>query len=283
LGTCSRGLLGAVALCGFVASSSAPANLWLEQVSIAIASPFDPRAAVVGSLRIPAADGEPLPAVVIVNSTNGFDGRGAFYAEALNHAGIATFEIDMFQGRGTPASVEHDMPGVYQALRFLARHPRIDGGRIGIMGFSYGAQIALLASFDEMARTYGEGRARFAAYLPFYPQCWRLLRRFQPDWSSMQATGQPVHILMGRRDDYDSLEGCRVFLARLSAPASVHYEMSVYENATFAWDSRFSSAVYEAGANRLRGGIVHVEADADIARQSREFAVTYFSRHLAPR
>jgi len=57
--------------------------------------------------------------------------------------------------------------------------------------------------------------------------------------------------------------------------------MIVYEGATFGWDYSFGGASYEATADRGRGGIVTTTADPEVSRKSREFAVSYFSRHLA--
>ena len=281
----SRLFVRVLAFAHVFASGGANAGAVAEHVSVEVNNPFDRRAAVVGELRIPDSKRERLPAVVIVNSTTGSDGRGAFYAKALNQAGIATLEIDMFQGRGIPASLVHNMPHVFQSLQYLANHPRIDGTRVGIMGFSYGAQVSLLTSSDVIGRTYGDRNLRFAAHLALYPQCWVLRKRLENDKLLKPAifkevTGRPVHILVGEKDDYDSLEGCRAFLAGLPAASKPHYALSAYEGATFAWDSRFDSAVYEAEANRGRGGTVRVNADTDIARQSREFALTYFSRYL---
>ena len=41
------------------------------------------------------------PAVLICHGSDGVDGRGEFHAAALNAAGIATLEIDMWAARGT--------------------------------------------------------------------------------------------------------------------------------------------------------------------------------------
>ena len=49
-------------------------------------------------------------------------------------------------------------------------------------------------------------------------------------------------------------------------------------DATFAWDSRFSSASYDAGANKRKGGIVNVVADPEVAGRSRQFAVDFFTK-----
>ena len=43
-----------------------------------------------------------VPAVLILHGSGGMDDRGAFYATALQEAGIATLEIRMFQFGGRP-------------------------------------------------------------------------------------------------------------------------------------------------------------------------------------
>ena len=79
-----------------------------EKISIEINSAFQSDARVIGELRIPKSNRDRLPAVLIVNSSPGFDGRSSFYALALNQAGIATLEVDMFQGKGLPATPRHE-------------------------------------------------------------------------------------------------------------------------------------------------------------------------------
>ncbi len=62
------------------------------------------RVACVG--EVPARFGGPagappkVPAVLILHGSGGVDGRGAFYAQALQDAGIATLEITMFRPAG---------------------------------------------------------------------------------------------------------------------------------------------------------------------------------------
>ena len=58
---------------------------------------------------------------MILHSSPGFDGRGAFYAEALNQAGIATVEIDYMQGKGIPASPAHNLPHAYETFAVSGR------------------------------------------------------------------------------------------------------------------------------------------------------------------
>ena len=63
---------------------------------------------------------------------------------SLSSAGIATFLVDSFSGRGIVNTITDQsqldtlsmMVDAYRALALLARHPRIDAGRIAVMGFS---------------------------------------------------------------------------------------------------------------------------------------------------
>ena len=113
-------------LVGILASSlllatPARADTSVEKVHFKVADAFESGAAVSGELRIPDAQARRLPAVLILDSSPGADGRGLFYAEALNRAGIATFEIDMFQGRGIPASPRHNLPHAFESLQLPGR------------------------------------------------------------------------------------------------------------------------------------------------------------------
>jgi dienelactone hydrolase len=273
-----------------LATANAQVAASIEKIAFDVTDAFEPGAAVSGVLRIPVSERDRLPAVLIVNSSPGFDGRGAFYAEALGEAGMATLEIDMMQGKGMPASPRQNLPHAYESLRYLARHPRIDGTRIGIMGFSWGGIVSVLASSDELARKYAGGKLRFAAHLGIYPICWRhhaVLAGKSGAWKDLKpivyrrVTGSPVHILAGDKDGYDDPESCARFLAALPPQVRSRFSLTVYAGATFGWDSRFSSATYDAAAKRGKGGIVDVIADPEIANRSRGFAVTYFRNNLA--
>ena len=258
-----------------------------EKLSFDVAGAFERGAAVSGDLRIPASRRERLPAVVILHSTPGFDGRGAFYAEALNQAGIATVEIDYLQGKGMPATPRHNLPHVYQTLQYLARHPRIDEARIGILGVSWGGILALLTSSDELTREHTGGKLRFAAHLGIYPICWKHSQVLAgTTWQFkrtvyQRVTGRPVHILAGEKDDYDNdPDSCPKFLAALPPQVRPYFGLTVYPGATFGWDSPFGSATWDAGAKQGKGGIRTIVANPEIAQRSRAFAVAFFTKNL---
>jgi uncharacterized protein len=258
-----------------------------EKIHFKVVDAFEKGAAVVGELRVPSVPpGTRLPAVMIVNSAPGFDGRSAFYAQALNRAGIATLELDFMQGRGQPASPRQHMANAYETLQRLAADARIDGSRIGIMGISWGGMVAMLASSAELTRKYTGNRLKFAAHLGVYPICWRhelVLagkdKHIKPE-IYRRVTGRPVHILAGERDDYDEPDSCEKFLAALPPDVRRHFSLTMYPGATFGWDSSAGGAHYHAGAHKGKGGIVRIVADEQVSKLSREFAVGYFSKNL---
>jgi dienelactone hydrolase len=286
LATIRGGLvIGVLTLAPSLGTANAQGMVSIEKLSFKVADAFEPGAEVLGELRIPDSKRDRLPAVLILNSSPGFDGRGAFYAEALTQAGIATLEIDMLQGRGIPATARHNMPHAYETLRYLAGHPRIDPMRIGIMGFSWGGRVSVLTSSEELTRQYTGGKLRFAAHLGLYPQCWfhRTVvagtDKYFKRTTYRRITGMPVHILAADKDDYDDPDSCQKFLAELPAQVRPHFSLMVYPGTTFGWDSLTGSTSYAIGA-RSKGKIVSVIPDPDLANRSREFAVTYFRKSL---
>jgi len=88
-----------------------------EKIFIEVVGAVERDAAVTGEFRIPGSNLSRFPAVLIVNSTPGFDGRGLFYAEVLNQSGFATLEVDIYQGKGMPVTNRHSLPHVFQSLR----------------------------------------------------------------------------------------------------------------------------------------------------------------------
>ena len=278
--------ISVLAACAILAGiARAEVAVSVEKVSFRVADAFEKGTGVTGELGIPDAKPGRLPAVLIVDSTPGFDGRGRFHAEGLNPAGIATLEIDVFEGKGQPASPRNNLPHVYESLQWLAGHPRIEPARIGIMGFSSGGILTVLASSDALARQYG-GDRRFAAHLGFYPHCWFLRRipagtldTLKPDVFA-SFTGRPVRILLGGKDDYEAPASCLALIDALPPRERSHFELTVYPGATFAWDSVAGSATWNANINGGRGGTVTVVADREIAEKSRADAVSYFRKHL---
>jgi dienelactone hydrolase len=272
---------------GFLLAQEAPVR---EQVSFAAATVVDGEVIVNGELRIPAASGAKLPAVVVIHGSGGLqDGVGTRYVEALNQAGIATLELDLFPRGGRPDTPRPNFPHTYGSLIYLAKHPRIDPARIGVMGFSWGGALSLISATEELTRAYTGGAYRFAAHLPVYPTCWPHSAILQGrhrvfNASVYQAmTGAPVHILAAALDDFDDdPDACPKFVRALPASVRSSVSVTVYPDVGHGFDVPKSEerTFQDPFAHMGRGGAVRYYGDAATADKARAFAVEFFTSNL---
>ena len=245
-------------------------------------------AQVPGRFGLPAIARDQVPAVLILHGSGGVDGRGAFYAGALQDAGIATLEITMFAHGERPSSGSHaNMPHVAAALKWLAAQPVVDGARLGVMGFSWGGGLALLISSETVQERLGKNIPKPVALASFYPVCTNLARNLanpQRPLYNVQArmSATPMTIFVGTRDDYEEgARPCDALIATWPAAArdatAVHY----LEGATHGFDSqtgpkRFYDPLVRAG----QGGMVDVTPSAETAAEVRQAVVAFFAEHL---
>src|SRR5262249_54682171 len=135
-------------------------------------------ATVSGALRVAPGNGR-LPVVVLMHGSGGMGANIEMWQREFNAAGISTFAVDGFTGRGlTQTSSNQALLGrtnfildIYRGLDVLAKHPRVDPQRIVLMGFSRGGQDALYASLTRFHQMWNKSGLAFAAYVPFYPDC----------------------------------------------------------------------------------------------------------------
>ena len=240
-----------------------------------------------------------LPAVLILHGSSGVDARGDFYEAALNDAGIATLQIDMWEARGVtgianrPALPIFTYPDAFRALAFLSARPEIDADRIGVMGFSWGGVVSLGAAEQTYAGLFGSGR-KFAAHLAHYPVCWganQVIAGLPPASSGTlfnTLTGAQVLIQIGGLDDYDNgTEPCKALALAANASNGNLVSVNEYPGATHAWD-RLQVRVVAPDPFGNRGSyfqtgvlpLVRITPDVGAAFESRKKAVRFFSHHL---
>jgi dienelactone hydrolase len=215
-----------------------------------------------------------------MHGSAGLDSRGSLYTEALNEAGIATLEIDMWAARGLsgggdrPALPTLTVPDAYSALEFLSDYPGIDKDRIGALGFSWGGVMTMLTATSDYEELYGDGRS-FKAQVAHYPVCWGY--NVVPGFGFTELTGSPVLIQIGDRDDYD--EGAMPCRA-LAAPFN-NVSVKVYRNAYHAWD-RLEPAVtvVDPFSHLGAGGEVTIAPNPAKAVLSRDRVVKFFAAEL---
>ena len=200
-------------------------------------------ATISGELRIPRLGTDRLPAVVLVHGSGGVGANVHRWAEELNGIGVSAFIVDTFTGRGivntaTDQSQLHSlamMVDAFRALDLLAKHPRVDPARIGVMGFSKGGVTALYASVKRFQRLHGSARVEFAAYVPFYAPC-------NTTYIEDEAVSdKPIRLFHGIADDYVPVAPCREYVERLRR-AGKDVKLFEYPDAYHAFDAHLLKA-----------------------------------------
>jgi dienelactone hydrolase len=238
----------------------------------------------------PAGSKPKVPAVLILHGSLGVDGRGAFYAKALQEAGIATLEITMFPPGARPrAGVKATMPYAAAALKWLAAQPAIDGQRLGVMGFSWGGHMSVLMSSELVQERLGKDVPKPVAFAPFYPTCSIMVRSLVNPRSAFynahtRMSAAPTLIHVGTRDDFEEGERpCDALVAMWPAAAREHTTVRYVEGATHDFDTQKAGGqAYDKFAHGLRGGMVSVVPSPKDAVEARQAIVSFFVKHLHP-
>lgn len=217
-------------------------------------------------LRPDAATAEPMPAVLVLHGSGGLystpdsndtklevSPEFADWAGMLTERGYAVLLPDSFYSRGYFEWDDHPR-GVdevdrlvmrsydaYGALRYVCEQSFVDCERVGLVGFSNGASVALMVMHEGLDGLSGMSRLtpaaereRFVATFPFYPGCelQGLIDGYYPT--------APVAIHHGREDPL--LDGCpaRVDEVRATAQArgvtEVPLSLTIYDGADHGFD-----------------------------------------------
>jgi len=231
-------------------------------------------------------EGPPAAAVLICHGSDGVDARGAFHAEALNAAGIATFEIDMWAARGVkrgalarPRSVPETLPDAYAAVAFMAAQPEIDPERLGILGFSWGGVVSLLSATRRWRETLGAAAPPIKAHAALYPVCWAY--ETVPGMSLAELTGSPILIQAGDADAYDDPDGLDQLLARLPAASRDTIRAVTHAGAGHGFDRDAPARTIEDPfAHKGQGGPVLMAFHPAAAAAARAANVAFFQETL---
>ena len=222
-------------------------------------SRYEPGEPVVlsGDLGFPRGAG-PFPAVVLAHGCSGIGPHVKEWASLLRDSGYATFVLDSFHGRGLREVCSSALtligtqriPDAYGALRLLATHPRIDAGRVALMGFSHGGILTLGASTQWAKETYAPaGRPSFRAFLPFYPYC-------NTVYPGRERIAAPLRIHTGELDDWTPSAPC----ARLvdAMRASGHdATIDIYPRSHHAFDNTRLGVVHMPNADNGANCVFH--------------------------
>lgn len=234
-------------------------------------------ATVSAQLRIAQGSGR-LPTVVLVHGSGGMGANIDMWARELNEMGISTFALDGFTGRGlTAVSTDQAQLGrlnlildVYRGLEILAKHPRVDPGRIVLMGFSRGGQAALYASVKRFHQNWNKSGAEFAAYIPFYPDCMTTYM------SDTDVANRPIRIFHGTPDDYNPVAPCKRYVEHLLA-ADRDVQLTEYPNAPHGFDNPLGSTTPTPSRNAqtVRRCVIQEEPVGELVNAATREPFTY--------
>lgn len=156
--------------------------------------------------------------MVLMHGSGGFYfAMQDFWPKQFNAAGLAVLAIDSFKPRGVASTAADqslvpfaaDLADAFAALKLLASHPRIDAGRIAIMGFSRGGATAWRVGLERVIASQKLGGLRFAAHVPTYAGgCVGSLRVAAKAGVFTKAPMLWVH---GEADDYTPIGPCKEY------------------------------------------------------------------------
>jgi dienelactone hydrolase len=229
----------------------------------------EPTTVISGVLTLPARSAlerqGKTPAVILAHGVGGVsDEREHAWAKRLNSWGIATLVVDSYAGRGIKPPIYAGAPrfthvaahlvDAYLALQLISTHPKVDGNRVAVMGFSRGGEVAVNAVFERFrVGALGTGPSRFAAYIPFYPYC-----NFRHVSKSLATA--PMLMLLGGADEMTEPGPCERLAAWLK-DKGIPVKVIVYPRAPHGFD-RLRPLTFDAAYVGIRK--CEAEYDLDI-------------------
>lgn len=230
-----------------------PPEIAGEAVRIDSASPFVPAdmgpdappatAEVTWYPPVTAEGAPPAPAVVLLHGASGvLPARERAYARQLAAMGVGAAVVDVFgarrdrgggfQQRLLEITETMAMADAFATLGWLAARPEIDGDRVVLWGFSYGAMASLYAAHAataaRFAEAFGLGGRRFAGHIAFYGPC---IARF----ADPRTTGAPILMAWGDEDALIDAARCRETADAFAAGGSA-VTTAIYPGAYHQWD-----------------------------------------------
>jgi len=195
-------------------------------------------AKIAGHLRLPKSDGK-NQMVVLFHGAGGVGGEGgpvSDWTRVLNEAGIGTFAVDSFSGRGVATladagkvSAVSRVVDAYRALELLSKHPLVDPNKIAVMGFSHGGSPALYSSLVRFQKLHGNPDLQFVAHVSVYGNCGTTFREDEA------LTKKPVLLLHGTSDDWVPIGPCREYASRLTK-AGMNVRLIEYPDSYHVFD-----------------------------------------------
>lgn len=225
---------------------AAPPGVAAEAISfppIQLEGARSARAPLTGDLALPRGAG-PFPVVIVLHGCGGPSPHVRGWGDRLTAWGYGALLLDSFAPRGersvcpkadqprvTPADRAGDVLAAALHLRTLRR---IDGERIGVLGFSHGGGTAVTVTETRFGGRYP---GLLKAAVNYYGNCRR---------PELHGT-IPLLALAGSRDDWGNPAGtCTAFAKKLRRDQP--FEVKVYDGAAHGFDIKRRDRTVEGHA-----------------------------------
>ncbi|HJW42020.1 MAG TPA: dienelactone hydrolase family protein [Rhizomicrobium sp.] len=246
------------------------------------APPFN----IAARLRVPQDGKERHPAVLLLHGSAGPSGREGGYADVLNAAGFVTLEPDQWAARnlaggaaGRPKTVVETLPDLRRARAFLAAHPAVDAGRIGVAGFSFGGVATMLAATAKQNEAVPASE-RFCAFMPVYPATWTWNR--VPNFEFGDLIDAPILLMTGALDQYDNdPDTAHTLVGSLKPADRARIRVEVMADSHHGFDMPGADMVVDDPfGNRGQGGKVVMRYNPQATKIAHGLAVEFFAAAL---
>jgi len=231
------------------------------------------------------AGGGRFPALILVHTCGGLRPEIRNWTKEALSRDYVVFVLDSLGPRGlktvchppTPVSIWRGVKDSFQALDHLKRFEFVDPDRVGLMGFSWGAMVGLLASSKTVATVFSPSK-RFAAVASFYPGCYFPASGTRGEIEFLRTdTDRPTLVLLGESDTETPPADCLLRLETLKdrgIPVSWH----LYPKTTHCWDC---SSLHNLSKVDLLGHKVVYLYDEQVTNDSSRRAFDFLADHLA--
>ena len=255
-----RSLLVAMAaisfLLGFPATGSADTSLSEGQSGGVYYESYGGGVKLTGDIQLPENATGKHPAIILVHGSDGIGYREATWGRFFRENGYVTMVIDMFGPRNFTRMSGPNVGGyddVFDAFNVLKTHPNVDPDQISVMGWSWGAGIALSSASHTKGR--GEGHV-LKSIVSFYPVC---------GLSAIPVTGNKdteILLVVGTKDTYSKDWQCKEVVEKGRRDGR-KARLIVYEGAYHGFDNDKNETF-----THRKFGQQEIRADYGIAEQA---------------
>lgn len=252
-------MLAALFVAALLASGVAEAQVTKEEIT----APSRHRGKEIilpAEAYFPDQTSQNLPAMVIWHDSGGLQNEHEYaYARELVKIGVVAVIPDSFTPRGIKNTIidqsQVNTPELsidaFRLLRKLQQHPRIDPSRIGIMGFSKGATLAVGVSLNYYGKHFTNPKERYALHVALYPNC-------STQYLDTKMIGGPLYMILGEADTYTPMGPCIEFGGKLRA-AGGRVEIFTLPKAKHSWDT--GTRDWEITGDNFGGCILDQQSD----------------------